>query len=470
MVAGAAGFVGRALTDRLVQRGGLRVVGLSRSQRASPDAAGVHWRAADLYSLLQAERALSGADVAVYLVHSMMPTSRLTQARFEDLDLILADNFGRAAARAGVQRIVYLGGLVPTGGARSRHLESRREVEDALASHGVPVTAVRAGLVVGRGGSSLAILTSLVRRLPLMVTPAWTRTPTHPIALPDLLRALEAAVVDPRWQGQTLDVGGPEVLTYREMMQRTAAVLGVRRTMLAVPLITPGLSAAWVSLVTGSPRQLVGPLVESLRHPMVARDNRLLDSLGGPRVRFEEALAEAMAPTQRPPGQASMPPPSNEAPRIDPARLVRVARSVQRLPLPHGWDAQEVARAYMRWLPAYFRPFLRVVDRGERGLSFEAIGLPWPLLVLRYAPERSTAERALFYVAGGLLSRRPPAGALRGRLEFRVVTTGGESTQRSVLAAVHDFRPRLPWPLYRWGQAVVHGWVMAAFGRWLAGR
>ena len=117
---------------------------------------------------------------------------------------------------------------MPTGGARSRHLESRREVEDALASHGVPVTAVRAGLVVGRGGSALAILTSLVRRLPLMVTPAWTRTPTHPIALPDLLRALEAAVVDPRWQGQTLDVGGPEVLTYREMMQRTAAVLGVR--------------------------------------------------------------------------------------------------------------------------------------------------------------------------------------------------------------------------------------------------
>ena len=146
----------------------------------------------DSFSVQQTRDALEGADVAVYLVHSMSPNSRLTQGRFEDLDLLLADNFGRAASAAGVQRIVYLGGLMPKEDPSelSAHLASRFEVEKALGAHGVPVTAVRAGLVVGAEGSSLNILVRLVERLPLMVCPSWTSSRTQPIALSDVVEIL----------------------------------------------------------------------------------------------------------------------------------------------------------------------------------------------------------------------------------------------------------------------------------------
>lgn len=442
VVAGASGYVGRALCARLAER--FEVIGLSR-RPAPTDARGVRWRGGDLYSLLEAEKALEGADYAVYLVHSMTPTSRLTQARFEDLDLVLADNFGRAAAENGVKQIVYLGGLLPEG-ERSRHLESRREVEDALGAFGVPVTAVRAGLVVGPGGSSTAILTALVKRLPLMLTPKWTDTQSHPVALDDLLPALEHTIGNPDCYDQAFDVGGPEVLTYREMMARTAKVFGVRRWMFPVPFLTPRLSVAWVCMVTGAPRQLVGPLVESLKHPMVARDNRLLDALGGPKVGFDEALRRSLAP-----------PPPKAAHVSIPKR--RTARSVQRLPLPRGRDATWVAEKYARWLTRFLGRTIYARRNGEN-LRFYVALVPWPLLELEYSEERSSPDRALFYVTGGLLARPSRNPTQRGRLEFRVVEQG-----RAVLAAVHDFEPRLPWPIYRHTQARFHLWIMNAFGR-----
>lgn len=446
VIAGASGYVGRALSARLVAD--YEVIGLSRGGGEEADARGVRWRGCDLYSLLETERALEGADLAVYLVHSMLPSARLTQARFEDLDLILADNFARAAAKAGVRQIVYLGGLVPEG-ERSRHLESRREVEDALAAHGVPVTSVRAGLVVGPGGSSLEILTALVRRLPLMLTPRWTETLSQPIALDDLLPALEHALGREAYFGQALDVGGPDVLTYREMMTRTARSFGVRRFIFPVPFLTPRLSVAWVCMVTGASPQLVGPLVESLRHPMVARDQRLLAAVGGPKTSFDEAISRAMAE----------PPTRSRRRAVSPTRT---ARSVQRLPAPAGKDANWVAEEYARWLPRFFRPFLQVVRAGDR-LRFLLRGIPWPLLELTYTTDRSTPDRSVYRVTGGWLARLDDGPTKWGRLEFRLVKDGA-----AVLAAVHDFRPRLPWLVYSLTQAKIHLLVMHAFGRHLA--
>ena len=155
VIAGATGFVGRALAPALAPTA--RVIGLSRGAR-TPDSVYAEWRACDLFSLLDAEHALEGADVAFYLVHSMMPSAHLTQGHFRDLDLVCADNFARAAKSRGVRQIIYLGGLVPEGGALSPHLESRLEVERALGAYGVPVTSLRAGLVIGAGGSSFAML------------------------------------------------------------------------------------------------------------------------------------------------------------------------------------------------------------------------------------------------------------------------------------------------------------------------
>jgi len=347
-IAGATGFVGQALAERL--RDEAHVVGLSRSDR-TPSERGPHqWRSCDLFSHRQITEALEGIDVAYYLVHSMMPSARLTQADFADLDLILADNFGRAAKTAGVQRIIYLGGLLPTDGALSRHLDSRREVEQALGAHGVDVTTLRAGLVVGREGSSTRILIRLVARLPILVCPAWTKMPTQPIALEDAVAALAHCLGDAGTTNQTFDIGGPEVVSYRKMLGDTADALGRKRLMLSVPLVSPGLSRLWVSLVTGMPRALVGPLIESLRHPMVARDRSLQQQrMKRNATPWPEAIAAAVQTRQALPSKrAGLVKRQQKA-----LREQRLVRSVQRLHRPAEWTPADVAREYLKWLPGH---------------------------------------------------------------------------------------------------------------------
>ncbi len=447
-IAGAAGFVGAALSERIAGR--CVVLALGRrfakptlvDEGRLPTRPGVQPRRCDLFSVHQTQQALTGADVAVYLVHSMSPNARLTQGRFADLDLLLADNFARAAAKAGVRRIVYLGGLLPTDPdqALSAHLASRFEVEKALAAHGVPVTAVRAGLVVGAEGSSLELLVKLVERLPVMICPSWTSSPTQPIALSDVVRLLEACCFDEATRGRVCEVGGPDVMSYREMMKATARVLGRRRPMLAVPLVTPALSELWVSLVTGSSRSLVRPLVESLRHPMVVEDGWLQAKLGLPGQSFEEALRES----------------------IRKSRLWKrpIARSVQRLDLPRGRDVAWVAEEYPRWLERAAPWLLRIEHEGDAlrmGLRF----LSRTLLVLSRHREREGAGRYLLRVTGGWLAGRVPQGD--PRLEFRETPDG-----RHVLVALQDFEPHLPWWLYAATQARLHQLVMAGYRRYLA--
>jgi uncharacterized protein YbjT (DUF2867 family) len=448
-IAGAAGFVGSALTDHLASTD--RVLSLGRRQRenASPGAAredgppepGIEPRRCDLFSVRETRDALVGAEVAVYLVHSMSPNARLTQGRFEDLDLLLADNFGRAAAEAGVRRIVYLGGLLPADGARSLspHLRSRREVESALGAHGVPVTAVRAGLVVGSEGSSLNLLVRLVERLPMMVCPSWTSSRTQPIALSDVIEILAYCCHEPSTEGRVAEVGGPDVMTYRDMMRRTAEVLGRRRPMLPVPFVSPSLSELWVALVTGAPRSLVRPLIESLRHSMVVTDPWLQREMGLPGRPFEESLREAISGSR--------------------AWKRPIARSVQRLPLPPGRDAGWLAEAYMTWLPR-FLPLLIRVERNDACYEIGLRGLRTPMLRLRRRHERDDAERCPLDVVGGLLAH--PAAAGHPRLEFRVAPLPG-----AAICALQDYAPRMPWWLYLWTQAPLHAFIMRAFGRWL---
>lgn len=443
-IAGASGFVGRAVARTLRDR--FDVIGIARSV-PKDHADFVEFRSADLFNLRESEAALAGADVAVYLVHSMLPSARLTQGVFADFDLLCADNFARAAAKAGVRQIVYLGGLIPEG-ALSPHLASRREVEQTLGAHGVPVTVLRAGLVVGGGGSSFDMLATLVRRLPVMVCPRWTETRTQAVALDDVIALLGHVVGRQECAGQTYDVGAPEVMTYRELMQLTAEVLGRHRPMLPVPFFSPALSRLWVSVVTGAPKALVAPLVESLRHEMIARDLRLAQEAGLTPTPTRVALERALA----------VQPVASSKPKAQPSRV----RSVQRMRLPEGRDAEWAANEYVGWLPRALRWLIRAeveADAHGRTCRFYAPVLPWPLLVLTHVPERSTAERQLFFVTDGLLVSK----ASRGRFEFRQAMDG-----RTLLTAIHDFAPSLPWWIYRATQARFHAWVMAAFARHLA--
>ncbi|MCG3192072.1 MAG: NAD(P)H-binding protein [Thermoanaerobaculia bacterium] len=455
-VAGASGFVGRALLPILSEC--FHVVALTRKgspggNRETGDAVigRVEWRGCDLFSLLEAEKALSGADFAVYLVHHMMPAARLTQGSFADLDLISANNFARAARAAGIRQIVYLGGLIPQNDDLSRHLESRLEVERELRSTGVPVTALRAGLILGPGGSSFDILVRLVGRLPALLCPAWTSTRTQPVALDDVVSMIASVIGDPSTFGETADVGGPDVMTYREMLARTAEVLRLKRPFVAFPFLTPRLSTLWVSTVTGAPRQLVGPLVMSLRHPMVARDRSLQLRKIGEGIPFDEAVRRAL-PAQGAAGGGS------SLRRMAQRPSGNAVRSVQRLPLPEGWNALDVSREYLRWLPNFTRPFLRVRILEDGRCEFRFVGVPRELLVLNFSEERSSDNRPLFYIRGGLLAQTHE----KGRLEFREVLDG-----KAILAAIHDFRPTLPWFIYVNTQARVHLSVMKSFRRHL---
>ncbi len=453
VVAGATGFVGRRLCTLLRDRG-FAVTGLGRGVVDGTVLDGVTWRRADLFSVLDCERVLAGADVVYYLVHSMMPSGGLTQAAFEDMDLILADNLGRAAAHGGARRIVYLGGLVPTDTTLSRHLASRLEVERALAGHGVPVTVLRAGLVIGPDGSSFRILERLVRRLPSMLLPQWTRQRTQPIALDDVLELLVRVVAQGAAVGQAVDIGGPEVVSYGALIARTARALGLRRRLIDVPVANLVLSELWVSGVTGTSLQLVKPLIESLSHEMVARDRSVQLALGVPGQGMDAALASAIA------GRSAVVPvgvPREPVTGEGPRRV----RSVQRMTLPPGRDATWAALTYLTWLPRFLWPLLRVQQDG-RHHRISLRGFDVPLLELTWSPERSTPDRALLYVTGGALARVTGRG--RGRLELRSVLDG-----RVLLAAIHDFEPRLPWPVYLVTQAQGHLAVMAGFRRFLAG-
>ncbi len=456
-IAGATGFVGQAIRSAL--RGRYRIVGLTRSPVRAKALAGdpdVEWRHCDLFSLTDVDRSLEGVDYAFYLVHSMMPSARLVQADFEDLDLILADNFARAARRNAVQQVLYLGGIIPGEKELSRHLRSRLEVEQTLMQSHPAVTALRAGLIVGPGGSSFSMLINLVRRLPIMILPSWTDSETQPIAIEDVVRACQHCLGNSSTFDAHFDIGGPDVMTYRDMLSRTSAVLGVSRRMVSAPFVTERLSRAWLSMITGASMELATPLIESLRHRMVAKDNAVQKAINEGLISFDDSLRQSLEDDGAPapnPRRALQP---KERTVMKQARTVR---SVQRLPLPDARDARWVAREYIRWLPGFVWPFLRC-ETDENGVcGFYIRGTRLRLLELTLSPEHSFKGRDLFYITGGILLKKSEA---KGRFEFREVLNG-----KSILAAIHDFTPTLPWHLYNITQAVVHLWVMRGFGRHL---
>lgn len=447
-VAGATGFIGTALAAELAQR--FELIGLTRSNRTSI-ANYDHVRSADLFSRSDTIAALKGVDFAIYLVHSMMPSARLVQANFRDLDLLCADNFAQAAAAQGVRHIVYVGGLQPRGGATSAHLESRVEVETVLASHGVPVTTLRAGMIVGGSGSSFQILRRLIDRLPIMVCPSWTNTATHPVALPDVVWALNEVIDTPGDSSRVFDLGAAERLTYRELMATTAEVMGKHRRFLPVPWVSPGLSRLWVSLVTGAPKALVAPLISSLRHEMLAREDPKFRIAGEPRTPIRLTLKEAVLDVS----------PASSEPRAfrkaQTGKTEHTVLSVQRMQIPEGRDAEWAADQYIQWLPHAMGGLtpLRVAQSGNI-LHFRLFS--WGPVLLSIE-RRLGAGRPVFRVLGGLLARQ----TTRGRLEFRTVLDG-----RTLIVAVHEFVPRLPWWIYRVSQALAHRWIMFRFYSFLA--
>jgi len=388
----------------------------------------------------------------------MLPSARLVQASFSDLDVICADNFARAAARAGVAHIVYLGGLIPVTDRLSEHLRSREEVERVLASHGATVTTLRAGMVIGPGGSSFRILLRLAQRLPWMVIPRWGACRAQPIGLDDVVRLLAFAVEHPEFAGKAYDVGSPSVMPYAEMLKSTGRHLGRELRILTLPFDVPVVSLMWVSAITQAPVDLVLPLVESLKHEMVVERGLELQRAAG----FELATFDAlMKATIR--AEADTAKIATSVPRAKASPSLPSVVSLQRFTKPKTMSAREVANTYFSWLPSAMRPLIRVTPLAVHGASFWLAIWPRPLLELTLDQAASDETRTVYRISGGDLASAHAKDA--GTLEFRSVLGGELAT-----ALVSGFVPRLPWLIYKFSQAVVHLWVMRAFGRHLARR
>ena len=287
LVTGATGFIGRRLVPALLDAG--HDVRAMTRHPETYDGPGEPV-GADVTDADSLGPALEGVDVAIYLVHS------LDDPDFERKDAEAARHFGKAAADAGVEQIVYMGGLGDEDHDLSAHLRSRREVEGLLGADGVPVTVLRAAIVVGHGGISWEITRQLVKNLPAMVVPRWVGTRTQPIAIDDVVRYLAGVVDHPEAIGRVFEIGGSEQLTYREMLQRAAQQMSGRSIPIVVaPLLTPGLSSRWLALVTDVDATTGRNLIDSMSNEVVVRDTSIRDVVPGEPLSYDESVRRALA-------------------------------------------------------------------------------------------------------------------------------------------------------------------------------
>jgi len=294
-IAGVTGYIGGRLAPRLLEAGYAIRCLVRSSQKVRDREWAFHEQVevsvTDLNDVASLAAHLTGCDAAYYLVHSMIAAGD----DYSNADRELARKFAEAASKAGVKRIIYLGGLGETGAHLSKHLSSRREVETMLASTGVPVTVLRAAMIIGSGSASFEILRYLVERLPVMVTPKWVSTLCQPIGVRNVITYLVEALAVPETTGGVFDIGGPDVMCYRDIMQIMAEELKLpRRWIVAVPVLTPTLSSYWIHFVTPLSHKIGRPLAEGLRNPVVCRENRIQTLIPQRLLSVQQAIRAAL--------------------------------------------------------------------------------------------------------------------------------------------------------------------------------
>lgn len=289
LVFGASGYIGTNLTPRLLEDGWqVRAAARHMAVLEARDWDGAELVEADALDPETLPATLKDIDVAFYLVHSMAAGSD-----FARLDIEAAKNFAAAAAEAGVKRVVYLGGLIPAD-PRSAHLKSRAETGDVLRHGAVPVTEIRAGMIVGPGSAAYEIIRDLVNYLPIMITPRWVQSRSTPIALANLLDYLVGVARMPEAAGKIYDVGGPETLTYEQLMRQYGDIKEKRFWLLSLPVLTPRLSSYWLKLVTAVPTNIARALIDGLEHDVIADDEAIRELIPLKLMTFRESVEAAL--------------------------------------------------------------------------------------------------------------------------------------------------------------------------------
>ncbi|WP_277542548.1 NAD(P)H-binding protein [Haloarcula laminariae] len=294
LVTGATGFVGSHLVPAL-RAAGHDVTVLVRDPDGYDPPSGVTVAAGDLLDPGSFEHALADADAAYYLVHSMRAGSD-----YAERDRRAARNFRAAADAAGVDRVVYLGALGEDDELQSRHLRSRREVEGILGAGAFDLTTLRAAVVIGTGSASFRLIRGLAEQLPVMFTPRWVRTECQPIAVEDVIEYLVGVLAVPDTAGETYEIGGPEVITYADILRRTGRVVrDSEPAVVPIPILSPRLSARAIGLVTDVPSTVARPLIHGLKTPVVARDDSIHDAVPVELTPFDTAVERALSGTRQ---------------------------------------------------------------------------------------------------------------------------------------------------------------------------
>ena len=378
----------------------------------------------------------------------MMPSTRLNQGDFEDTDILLADNFSRAAQDCKLKQIIYVGGILPKDDQSiSKHLKSRYEVEKILGSRNTPLTSVRAGIIIGPSGSSFRIVQQLVKNLPLMACPEWTKSLNQPIDILNALEIIRWCIDNKSTFGKPLEIGGNQIITYMDLLKITAKKMNKKRLIFSLSFITIGLSKLWVSLITGTSKFLVSPLVESLKHKMTLNPENMVN-LPINYISVEDSVEKALYPKDKVPTN----------PEFYPRKIKEnTVRSVQRIANPSNRTTDFIARIYPIWLTKRFADLIKANYDGKF-IKFSFFSLL--LLELKVIKSRSDDNRKLFYITGGWLVKRTSLGWL----EFRSVLNN-----EYMIAGIHEYVPSLPWYIYKYTQAKLHLIVMKRFEKFLFG-
>lgn len=443
LLTGASGYIGSHLMNKL--KDNYEIIAISRNIENKSNEHNVTWKAADLFDLNEITEVMEDIDIAIYLVHSMMPSAKLTQASFEDMDALLADNFAKAASYNKVQHIVFMSGLIPNTKELSPHLRSRLECEQILGSYGVPVSTLRAGLIIGSKGSSYPILKKLVERLPGLLLPKWAYNITLPVAIDDVIDGLYKIVERNPNENESIDIGGPSHMTYKNLFKQTAEVLDKRLPTIDLPIIPIWLSKYWVKLISGVPKEMVYPLMDSLIHDMIRNDENIVKDISIGKIDYKESVRNALEEETK----------TQKKGKSSRKGDIKDVRAISRVVLPKDVNMIQLAESYANFLN---RITLNVVnsDFNEDNFTISVPCLNKDLLLLSKDFKASNNERILYRIVGGDFALDSDGG--NARLEFRRLPNSD-----ACIIALQEYEPTLPWWVYKYTQAKVHKSVMNLF-------
>lgn len=443
LLTGASGYIGSHLMNKL--KDNYEIIAISRNIENKSNEHNVTWKAADLFDLNEITEVMEDIDIAIYLVHSMMPSAKLTQASFEDMDALLADNFAKAASYNKVQHIVFMSGLIPNTNELSPHLRSRLECEQILGSYGVPVSTLRAGLIIGSKGSSYPILKKLVERLPGLLLPKWAYNTTLPVAIDDVIDGLYKIVERNPNENESIDIGGPSHMTYKDLFKQTAEVLDKRLPTIDLPIIPIWLSKYWVKLISGVPKEMVYPLMDSLIHDMIRNDENIVKDISIGKIDYKESVRNALVEETK----------TQKKGKSSRKGDIKDVRAISRVVLPKDVNMIQLAESYANFLN---RITLNVVnsDFNEDNFTISVPCLNKDLLLLSKDFKASNNERILYRIVGGDFALDSHGG--NARLEFRRLPNSD-----ACIIALQEYEPTLPWWVYKYTQAKVHKSVMNLF-------